>query len=137
MQGILLLFAHIGLGIANIWNQAVNKNLVPALDVAFHAGIGFIGGALIPAVEQYAQNGGVLTLPGLMPIIVGTILGGLIGAAKHSPNQIISQLAANVTTAQLSQATAQIDTKVLNAVQTMQASKASTLTAPKTGLFLL
>lgn len=124
------LFVHAGQGIGHVWDQVVNKNVVPALSVAVHAVGGAVTGAVIPALSTYLTSGGTLTLGGIVPVAVGALVGAVIGAAKQSPNQVIASLASHVTPAQINQADQVITQKITEEVAK---TSAALNPAPKTG----
>lgn len=123
-KSIGIFFTHVAAGFGHAWDQVVNKNVAPALGIAVHATLGFVGGTLFPlayaSVKAYVAGGGPLTFTGglsaVISAVVGTSLFTAVKAAQTSPYQVVSQLAATVTPEEVGSAAQSIDKKVLGEV---------------------
>lgn len=124
------LFGHVAAGAAHVWDQAMNKNVFPALGVVAHAAVGFVVGPLATSVYTAVTTGTPMTVPGLLPVVLGTTLGALVGLGNASPLAIINKLAATLTPAEQANIVQALSTKIAAA---LPPSKAPAATPPSAG----
>ena len=109
-------FGHVGNGLAHAWNEVVNKNVVPALGVAVHFGLGAVAGG----VTSYIMSGGVLTPSGLIYAGVTALITASVKLADASQNNTVSGIAQQITPAIQQQISSAVTAQIQGAVGKMK-----------------